>query len=439
MAIAWGGFVSHMRVGIDIRTAGNNPMDLYIDVWVQCEGNYNFADNQHVSLRGSASGDWDFYNNLGANQTRLIGTVVIRGQYRSYGGGPTYNFSSDLTGNYLGGVSSASRSYTLPALPAGVPDPPSSPPNWTNVTTESATLTWGATTDAHGSAPIEDELQASRNNGFTDLIHDSIQPGNSRVVTGFAPNTSYWFRSRIRNSIGWSGWSAVSNGITPPFNTAAPSVTDQGPDAATVNWLPPSGGTATRYEVQWARDTTFSNPGSVSGATWATSRRLTGLAPGTTYYTRVRSGTATGWGTWSSATQFATTAFATTAPVVTDIGPDNALVSWTAPGGATATGYDLQWARDAAFTNSVVTSSSDTWGTSRRITGLLTATRYYVRVRSKTANGVGSWSPGTAFDTVSGAKVKVAGVWKDAPAFVKVAGVWKAVKVNKKSNGQWVS
>lgn len=439
MAVEWGAFSGHMRVGIDIRTAGSNPMDLYIDVWVQCEGNWNFSDNQHVSLRGSAAGDWDFFNSLGANQTQLIGTVVIANQGRSYGGGPNYSFTATLTGNYLGTTSSASRGYTLPALPPGVPNPPSSGPAWSAVTAVSATLTWGATTDAHGSTPDADELQVSRNSGFTDIVYDNTGPGNSRSVTGLAPGTKYWSRSRIHNGVGWSGWSVVTTGTTGAFATSAPTVSDLAPDAATVNWTAPSGGSPTRYEVQVAKDSAFtSGVQTVSGATWALTRRVSGLSPGTGYFARVRSGTSTGFGSWSPATPFTTTSFVTSAPTFTDVAPDAATVNWATPAGTAPTGFELQVAKDAAFTSGLQTFTSPTWATSYRLTGLVPASRYYVRVRSNTATGYGAYSPASTLDTLSGAKVRKNGVWVDAPAYARVGGVWKTAKVWKRVNGVWV-
>jgi hypothetical protein len=428
-----------MRVGIDVRSVGSGSVTLYVDTYVQCEPGWNFADNQHIALRGDSIGDWDFYNNLGSGQTRLIGTIANPNLNQSYGGGPTYNWTATLSGNYLGAGASVGRSYTLPALPASVPLPPSPGPVWSSITATTATLDWGISPNDNGSAVIEYNLQVSRNSGFTDLVVNSNSAGSIQAVSGLAPGTQYWSRARVRNSVGWSGYSAVTTGTTSAFATSAPTVSDIAPDAATVSWTAPSGGVATGYEVQWARDAAFTVASqTVTSTSWGTSRRITGLVPGVQYFTRVRSKTATGYGSWSGSTAFTTSAFSTSAPTISELGPDAATVNWSAPGGSTPTGYELQVAKDAAFTVALQKYTSSTWGTLRRVTGLSPATRYYVRVRSSTSTGYGSWSSTVPFDTLSGAKIRKGGVWVDAPVYVRVGGVWKAAKVYKRVNGQWV-
>lgn len=351
MAIVWGGYTSRMRVGIDVWTDGYDTwtpsINVYVAVHVQCEPGWNFGDNQTVQLTGSAgTHTWNFYNNLGSGQSRHIGTATIWGQGQNYNGGPWYDFWATLSGNYLGGNSTVFRNFWLPARPKRAPSPPSSAPNWSEVTTQQARLTWGHPNDAGGGTLIEDRLQASRNSNFTDVIHDTTTAGVTRYVTNFAPNTRYWFRAAVRSDVGWSGWSGVSEGVTPDLATPKPTITGIGPDSATGNWGNPTGG-----------------------------------------------------GSWA--------------------------------------GLEVQIAQDANFTIGVRTHYQNTGKNSHLWTGLAPATRYYLRVRSGNPYGWGSWSAATDFETLSGAKVLVGGVWKDAVAYVRDAGQWKQVKVFKRTNGVW--
>ena len=443
MTIQWGGFNGHLRVGIEVATTAYNTytpsIDVHVRTFVQCDSTWNFADNQTVPLSGSVGATYNFYNGLGPNGIIQVGTYVIANQGQFYGGGPDYSFTARLSGAYNGAAPSVTVGYRLPARPTRPPAPPSSNPAFSSITATSVFVSWGGTSDAGGLSPDADELQVSANSGFTALVHDSVQGGSSRSVTGLAPNTTYWARSRIHNAEGWSGWSGVTAFTTSSFATGAPSVTGVAADAATVNWVAPTGGTPTRYEVQYARDSAFSVGNQlISSTTWDTSRRISGLIPGAGYYVRVRSGTSTGFGPWSSATAFTTSSFLTQSPTITDLGPDAATANWVAPTGASPTGFELQWARDSAFTAGVQTVTSTTWRTSQRMTSLAPATKYWVRIRSNTSTGYGSWSKATLFETLSGAKIRMGGAWVDAPVWVRSGGQWKVAKVWKRVNGNWV-
>lgn len=443
MAVTWGGWSGHLRVGIEVVNDNYNTytpsINVYVRTFVQCDSSWSFADNQTVTLSGSVGAVYNFYNGLQANQIMQVGSYTIAHQGQSYGGGPDYSFTARLSGAYNGAAPSVTVGYRLPARPTRPPAPPSSNPAFSSITATSVSVSWGGTSDAGGLAPDADELQVSANSGFTAVVHDSTQSGSSRSVTGLAPNTTYWARSRIHNAAGWSGWSGVTSFSTTSFATGAPSVTDVAADAGTVNWVAPTGGTPTRYDLQYARDSAFTNSVQlISSTTWDTSRRITGLVPGATYYVRVRSGTSTGFGSWSPATSFVTSSFLTQSPTITDLGPDAATANWVAPTGATPTGFELQWAKDSAFTVGLQTVTSTTWRTSQRMSNLSPATRYWVRIRSNTATGYGSYSKATQFDTLSGAKIRRGATWVDAPVWVLVGGQWKVAKVWKRKNGAWV-
>lgn len=163
----------------------------------------------------------------------------------------------------------------------------------------------------------------------------------------------------------------------------------------------------------------------------------TGLAPGTRYWARSYAHNAAGWSGASGSSSFVTSAFGTAAPTISGIGPDSATVNWTAPSGGTPTGYQVQWAKDVNFTSALQTYEGNTWATSRQLTALSPATKYWTRVRSRTSTGWGDWSAATTFDTLSGAKVRRNGAWVDAPVYARVGGQWVVAKVWKRVNGAW--
>lgn len=236
-------------------------------------------------------------------------------------------------------------------------------------------------------------------------------------------------------------WAVPARPIRPP----APPSSNPGFDNVTatsmhVFWggTPDAGGSGPDVdELQIATD------GGFGGLVYDTiqggsDRWVSGLAPGRTYFARSRIHNAAGWSGWSGTTARATLPFTVGRPGVGSIQPDSALVTWAAPAGGTPTGYELQYALDAGFTNGVQTLSSS-WATSRTVAGLNPATDYYVRVRASTSTGWGAWSDAAAFRTLSGAKARVGNGWVNAVPFIRHNGKWAPAKVWKGVNGDWHS
>lgn len=117
-------------------------------------------------------------------------------------------------------------------------------------------------------------------------------------------------------------------------------------------------------------------------------------------------------------------------------------VSWSAPadnGGTAVTGYQVQYATNAGFTGATTVSNADTDITINVTPGLT----YYVRVAAvnavATAAGTyGPWSSTGSVLVLSGVRVGVAGVWKDAEVYAGVNGVWEPVAVKVGQTGSWV-
>lgn len=138
-----------------------------------------------------------------------------------------------------------------------------------------------------GSNIAEWEVQASPTANFSSgVITYYNSAGNGvRVFTGLNPATTYYFRSRGRNGVGWGPYGSVVSGATlpatPPGMTVAPSLSGT---QAVVTLTPPSGSTGvTSYEVEYRPVGGAATP--VSGSSPIT---VTNLTPGTSYEWRAR-------------------------------------------------------------------------------------------------------------------------------------------------------
>jgi hypothetical protein len=115
--------------------------------------------------------------------------------------------------------------------------------------------------------------------------------GTSLVISGLDPETAYYFVVQAGNGEGWSGNSAIAS-----FSLAAPGVpagvivAQVGGDIR-VSWNPVP--EAEKYRVFYGLSTA-----SVTidgGETTGTSRLISGLTPGVTYYFVVQAGNGVGW------------------------------------------------------------------------------------------------------------------------------------------------
>jgi hypothetical protein len=335
--------------------------------------------------------------------------------------------------DYWATTLSGTMYYTIP----GAVGAPSTPYGYSarNITSSSA-YTTGVTVDSNGgqafanlqvqwALPGGAGLQTRVMNAFTDGYMDGMSPG-----------TTYDFRVAVSNSTYWSAWGAWARFATlavVPGTPAAPTVSAITQTTATVSWTAPyDGGSAiTSYGVQVATDSAFSNVVIFQGT-----GALTGLTPGTTYWTRVRAGNAIGAGPYSTATSFTTTpASAPSAPtnlVIDQITNTTARATWGVPvsnGGSAITGYTVFVATDAAFANIVFQANFTT--SPGAITGLVPGTTYYVVVYAYNVAGYGAQSTVPSFLTTGGQTINlslnVLGTWKPGELWLNVQGTWKRI------------
>lgn len=125
-------------------------------------------------------------------------------------------------------------------------------------------------------------------------------------------------------------------------------------------------------------------------------------------------------------------------PSVSDIGPQSASFSWSAPGsvGGGIVEYQYQYDSDGSSFPSPGTVSTGSSRSASR-SDLEPGKTYWLRVRARNGDGWGSWSGTRSFETLGGGRRKVAGVWRDVVRWRKVSGQWKKVRRWKKVSGVW--
>lgn len=410
MAIEWGNTSGQMQVGIDIIVGAetNTYIEIRVDFYwrLVSGGPFNDGQNLHITGTGGTS-DHSYHADTG---TKLI-AQRWHSSNKSYGGGPNWAWGVETQGAWNGGNPTHIRNFGVPARPAEPPGPPSWGVSGSNHTPTSVRLSWGPTTSSNGATPDNDELHVRRSSDNA-LVHQSIQPGNVRDVTGLEKGTSYYHAARIHNAAGWGPFSALTYTTTGTTVPGSPGIMSHSLLTATsfrlaYDAVTDTGGTPiTGYEIQIATNASFTGATTVSDA--GSPYDFTGLTRATPYYLRYRAVNAVGPGPWSGTGQVTTSQAVPGAPTGVAMSPvdaDSTSVSWVAPsdnGGAALTGYEVQWSADASFaTGSTVVPAS---ASPLQIDGLTPGTAYYARVRALNSVGTGAYSTSASTTTLQGVK-----------------------------------
>lgn len=228
----------------------------------------------------------------------------------------------------------------------------------------------------------------------------------SKVIThnssGYATISIASSIAADNNAVGSGGGSTslslsrISQVPLAPSGLATGSTTTS---SVALSWTAPNnmGSSITGYEVQRATNSGFSS-GVVSTAFSGTAGTLTGLTAGATYWFRVRAKNARGWGSYSSSTSktlpmpIPDPPSQVSTPSVGTTTPSSIALLWSAPnnGGATITGYEVQYATNTSFSSGVGTRTFS--GTSGTVSGLTPGPTYYLRVRAQNYRGWGPYS-----------------------------------------------
>lgn len=309
MAISWGGYNGHLRVGIDHVISPANPAhsDTTVDVtwkyYVDSDG-WNFADPE--TLQEGADG-WggtsaSFFNSSSGNSI-LVDTH--KETYNiSYSSG-SKSANANLTGAYNGASPSHSVTVNLPDRPVATPSAGESPVI-SSITSTSFVMTWGFVTDNGGATVDKYEVQVDNSSNFASPVYDNtnVTGTGPLTISGLSSNTTYYMRMRAHNSAGWGDWTnnyTIQTQAGGPSAPGTPLMTSRTSTQIAVSWSAASanGGGAVTYEIQCSTVNTFATTVSdVSGLT-VTNRTVTGLTAGTTYYFRVRATNSAGTSGWS--------------------------------------------------------------------------------------------------------------------------------------------
>lgn len=403
----FGGESGHEQVGINVFTDGydtNTPsINVYWDFYARSV-NWGFADNQTLTVWGSVSGTFNFFFNVGGGiADQYVGRLTIFNQGQSYGGGPTYTVSAQISGSYLGATPGCTVSFALPAKPANVPTAPGV--SVSNVTTNSAKVNVSAS-DGRGSAVTSYLVQVSSTSSFNSIV---ATLGGTGTVSGLSPNTPYWVRARAHNAVGdsaFSGTQTFTTGATVPGTPTGVGSNSITQNSANITFTAPgaNGGSAiTGYDVQLATDANFS-VGIINKSVTASPAAVTGLVPGTKYWARVRAKNAVGAGTYSGSITLTTL---TGTPTITSPAQNEqrqiALASVTvlAQGIASDRTITVEVTQDSTFATGVHTLTQNPGGASSNDQYVLSDSFYlksgtwYARakVTNNTSGYVTPWSP----------------------------------------------
>lgn len=450
MGATWGSYEGNLRVGIECWTStpssSSTAVTVYLRVYVQSAPDFNFSDNQTITITGNSGGTKSYFNDLGPGGTKLVHSAQFNASI-DLDGGPTYSWTATVSGMFNGGTPSHSRSLTLPARPAAAPDPITVAPTISSITATGCTASW-PTPDNNGDALTQVALDVDTD-AFTQPIlqEHRLSWRTSQAITGLEKGTTYRVRVLARNSINWGyPWSPhafFTTLTTAPSAPGTPSFSGVGTSGMTVSWSAPSdaGGTpVTHYLLDRATNSAFSS-NLVTTNLSGTSLGVTGLNPGTTYYWRVRAVNATGTSGNSSSASQATNQSVPSAPgtpSLSNVTATGARVTYMPPasnGGSSITGYDVQWSTSPSFVGDTVTQADS--ASPYDITGFLPGETYYVRVRAKNALGAGAWSAAASTTTLSGVKVGNGTQWRDAVVYVGNGTSWVLASVKRGAGGGW--
>jgi hypothetical protein len=245
-------------------------------------------------------------------------------------------------------------------------------------------------------------LQVSTSPTFSGgmLVDDAGVPDTTYSISGLSNATTYYWRVESENVEGSSGYSSTwsfTTTLAAPQQLQPVAGAAAQPTSLTLRWTRVSG--ATTYGVQAGTDSTFTGGIFLNDQAVADSlRAVSGLQNGTRYFWRVRGTNAGGSGAYSAARFFTTIVGAPSliSPAANALGqPTTVTLVWNAA--RSATFYGVQLGIDSTFASGIVVDDPSLSDTTRVVTGLVNATRYFWRVRARNADGTGPYAATRVF------------------------------------------
>lgn len=228
-------------------------------------------------------------------------------------------------------------------------------------------------------------LQRATNSSFTNNLTSSTIAGLSTIVSGLQPSSTYYFRIQAKSGESTTAWSTSLTASTlplqPPGSFAATSVSNS---QINLSWN--TAPNTTSYTIDYSTASDFATKTTLTGVT-GTSRQVTGLSTGITYYFRIKSINGAFESPWSSTVNATTTVPTPTCTSSVLNNNSQITVSWDAV--TAATSYTLEYASNSGFSGATAITGITT--TSRAVTGLLNGTTYYFRVKALNGSSESGW------------------------------------------------
>ncbi|TGG90063.1 MAG: hypothetical protein ERJ67_11555, partial [Aphanocapsa feldmannii 277cV] len=293
---------------------------------------------------------------------------------------------------------SSDSNYPITGTPFAVPDQP----YFINSSTAGngqVSLNWNRPSGSQGQGISQYEYQQKEGNGSFSGWHNIPDSGptgvnkNSYTINNLSNGSTYKFILRAKNDAGYSveSWPKT---LTLPgqllFSAPANLAYTARDGEVVLTWDDPGDDTISGYELSSNGGATYNAiTYSSDSASNSHSHTAANLSNGTTYTLALRAVGTSGKGPSSTLSVTPVAVPAAPSDLSAAVGDGEITLSWSDPGNATISGYELSSDGGDSFT---AISGSDASTTSHTVTGLTNGTSYSFVLRALNASGNGATS-----------------------------------------------
>jgi hypothetical protein len=295
------------------------------------------------------------YSGVGGTSTIITGLTPITTYYYRIAA-----YNSITLGNYSSGIS-VTTILAIPATPTDF--------SGNSITDTSHNLTWSST----GADSFIIEKYTDPGFSILDISYHNIS-SSPYTITGLNPGSTNYYKIAAKNTAGISAFSSGIDVITlsnPPTDLSS---TDISTNRVILQWTAPNG--ATGYVIERSSSNLFTSIDQTYTTT-DTSRNITSLSGGTTYYFRIASTNRSGKSTNSDGVEILTIPEAPNDLSANDISINSIKLIWTGTTGSES--YLIERSSNNFTSVDETYTSTDT---STNITSLSGGTTYYFRIAS---------------------------------------------------------